>query len=359
MKYCYFFLLIIAAISCSEKNTDGLSELISNKNENQTIAVETLTVSKGKLLPYITASGLVKGANEAWAVSETQGIILNSYVSLGDRVNKNDIIAKIESDIQKLNMNLAKQNLESLRLDYNGNKKSYESGNISRSQYDKIKYQLLLAENQYKIAKRNYDLTSIRVPIKGLVAVIDSDLTPGNYLFPGTKILKIIDISSYKVELYLGEGQISSIEVGAKAEITVTRDFTTYKYQGEVTSVGAGSDLNTGSFPVIVEWQDIPENSTLKSGISAKVKIETRKDLSEIIIPTSSIIPKNKSNFVFLNIDNKVTKREIEVTRNFGGMSVLSNGLSLGDELIISRLSNIKEGDKITTTNRGLSRDWQ
>lgn len=359
MKYCCCFLILIITISCSYRDNREQKQTSNIRDRNQAIAVETLTVSKGTLLPHITVSGLVKGVKEAWAVSETQGLILDTYIYLGDEVDKNDIIAKVESDVQKLNLDLAKQNLDSSRLDYNGNKKSYESGNISRSQYDKFRYQLLLAENQYKIAKRNYDLTTIRVPIKGLVAVINKDFTPGNYLFPGTKIVKIIDVSSYKIDLSLGEGQISSIEVGAKAEIKIIRDFTTYKYAGAVTSVGAGSDINTGSFPVTVEWDDTSENGILKSGISAKVTIEPKNGQTEMIIPTSTIRTKNKSTFVFVNSNNIATLKKIKVSKNFGGMSALSNGLSPGDELIISRLSSIKEGDKIIPTNRGLSRDWQ
>lgn len=352
-------LLLILLLSCGKEIDNISSGTYKAPIPDGAIAVETLTVSKGKFLPYIETSGTIKGIEEAWAVSETQGIITEAYLTLGQEVSRGDVIVKINSDTEKLSLDLAKHNLESAQLDYNGNRALFNNGNISESQFNQYKYTLLQAKNQYKTALKQLNLTAIKVPIDGSIAILNSSLSVGNYIQIGTRVARIVNNSSYKMELYLGDIQVSSIDIGANTTIHIDNGLSYMEFHGEVKAIGSGSDPDTGSFPVLIEWHTEENKPKLRSGISAQVKIETREDLSRIIVPDSSIMSINNRDYIFINKAGVARRKEVEPGNSFAGNTVIHSGIELEDEVLISSIYLLEDGDRIIPTNLGKSGDWK
>ena len=73
------------------------------------LAVEALTVTRGELVRNIEAAGIVSGINEAYVVSETQGIIEGVSFDLGDRISRGQVLVTVDDTIPRLNMEQAKE----------------------------------------------------------------------------------------------------------------------------------------------------------------------------------------------------------------------------------------------------------
>lgn len=352
-------LIFILIFSCS-RDADTYSSATQAVNpEEQSISVELLTVDKGKFIPYIQASGIVNGAQEVWVISETSGIITSSNLKLGRYVNQNQVLLTVENELAKLKLDLTYQQYNASKLDYEGNKKSYESGNISRSQYNSSLISLLSAENSYEISKKAYQSTFIKSPITGFVATSDRSLSPGNFISNGIKVARIVDNSSYIMEVKLGQGQVDLIEVGSITELVINIGYTDLKYSGIIAEIGVASDPATGSFPVLVQWKADGEDLKLKSGMSANASIQTIDSARSLIVPDRAIVKRVNKNYVFTENNGSALLKEVTLGNTFGGKTVIKAGLETGEKLIISSLNTLNNGSKITGRTVGSTQDWK
>jgi membrane fusion protein (multidrug efflux system) len=346
--------------SCSNKTEiDENSTATWKPDENTTpIAVEVVEVSRGKLIPFIESSGILYGSKEAWAVSETQGKITKVVVSLGQSVKKGDVLLQVENRLPQLNRELSFQQLESARLDLEAIESSFKGGGSSRSSYNSARVAYLQALNAFENAEKTLDNTSIRAPFDGSVALMDSSLTEGSFLTQGIKVAKIIDTSLMKMELSLGERQINLIKTGIPAQVSVSSDYNGGTIDAEVSAIGTGSDKETGSYSVIISWNNTGNNN-FKSGMSASVRIESIDENPQIIIPSSAIIIRDRKKSVIIADGGKASIRNIETGDSLGGHTIITSGLEEGESLIISALSYLGNDYLITAKETGKSGEWE
>lgn len=359
-KIIFFITVITITLSLAscKKNSDGVSSASwSAKDAGETVlAVEALEVTKGKLYPAVKAASIVSGIQEADVISETSGVIEEVQFEIGDKVNKNDLLLRVDDTIAQLSMEQAKQQYEIAKIDLDSTEAFYSKGNASNAELARARSSANGARARYETARKVYEDSSLKAPITGAIAWKDPQTAIGNYLNRGMRVAKIVDMSSLKIELSLGERQIGLIESGAKADIFVSSVWGDKPIPGKVVAISAGSDVSTGSFSVIIEAKNIV-GETLKAGMSSTVVIETKTQDQEIIVPSSSIVIRSGKEYVFLDIDGSAKAVEINKGEMFGNRTIVKSGLSEGDEIIISGLSAIRPGSKVKSRNIGKTGD--
>ncbi|MBI9097924.1 MAG: efflux RND transporter periplasmic adaptor subunit [Spirochaetaceae bacterium] len=353
-------LMTLIYSSCSEKpESEMTSSATWTPGENVLpISVEALEVTEGKLIPYIEASGIIYGRKEAWAVSETQGKITEMKVIPGQTVKAGDILLKVEDRMALLNRDLALLQYESNKLDFQAIESSYKTGGYSRSDYNSARSRLLQAQNAYESAAKAFEDTAIRSPFDGSVALIGNSLSEGNFLTPGIPVARIIDTSSMKMEISVGERQVNLIKAGIKAEVMINSGFNRETIDAEVEAIGTGTDPSTGSFPVLISWDNKP-GLNMRSGLSGRVRINTLDETNQIIIPSSAIVIRDRKESVIVAEDNKTRIKPIEKGEALGGHSVVVSGLEKGEILIVSALSSLGNDYSVEPTIVGTTGEWR
>ena len=289
----------------------------------ETKAVEAVTVTRGTLLRNVEAAGIVSGITEAYVVSETQGIIQRVDFELGDQVDKGQVLVKVEDTIARLNMEQARQQNETAQLDLGAIEKLFEAGNASRAELTRARSAASGAQARYETALKAFRDTSIRAPIAGYVAAKDSAVALGNFLSPGTPVARIVDISSLKVEVALGETQIGLVEEGAPATVFIPAACEETLFEAEVSAVAAGSDPATGSFPVVITWVNTCGDK-VKSGMSATVTIETRQEEPVILVPSAALVEREGARFAYTVEAGRVAAKRVRVGRQIGNLAEIS-----------------------------------
>lgn len=322
------------------------------------IAVEVLEVTEGQLIPYIEASGAIEGIREAWVTSNSQGKVSSFDVSLGGVVKKDQVLLTIENGLQKLNRDLAFQQFETAKLDFEGLESSYKKGGLSRSDYNGATSRLLQAETAYRSAEKTYNDTFVKAPFSGSVALLDDSVAVGASLAPGTPVARVIDRSSMKMNISLGERQVGLIKAGQKALVEISSGFREQKVEAVVEAIGSGSDSSTGSFPVLITW-DKGIDDSMRSGLSARVLMENTKEEPHILIPSSAIIVRNRKPSVFVAREGRAVLIQIVPGEALGGNTLIEDGLEGGEKLIVSALSSLKDGSFVETTEFGKTGEWR
>jgi len=323
----------------------------------QPLPVEALTVTRGQLIERIEASGTVAGIREARVVSETQGIVEDVRFELGDYVEKGEVLVQVDDEVARLNMEQAKGEMESARVDYRTKQNLLEKGGASKAEVARAESALRGAEARYRQAVKAYEDCSISSPISGSVAAKEPAASLGNYLNPGMQVARITDLSRLRLEISLGEGVIGLVKPGAEAQVTVPAACDTVM-EAKVTAVAAGSTRSTGSYTAVVEWENRCSDS-IKSGMSAKARIEPVQQEPMLIIPSSAVTTRGGEQVVFLAQEGEAVMQPVETGRIEGNLAAIRAGLEGGETLIISGLSGLSEEDPVNPTVIGESGDWK
>ena len=360
MKKAVFILLSVMIFSaCGEKNADQVSSSTwDQEGKYVPIAVEVLEVTEGQLIPYVEAAGLIRGIREAWVVAAAQGKITSINVSLGGEVKAGEILLSLENDLQKLNRDVALQQYEATKLDFEALESSFGKGGISRSDYNNAKIRLLQAETAYRTAEKVYGDTFIRAPFDGSVALLDGTLAVGTILSPGTPVAQIIDRSAMMMEVSLGERQIGLVQKGQRASIEIGSGYSREPLEGVVKAIGSGSERTTGSFPLVISW-DKGIDDTMRSGLTARVVMENTTEPQKIIIPSSALIIRERKQSVLVAEEGRAYVKEVVAGDTLGGHTIIEEGLSVGEKLIISALSTLGDGYYIEATEIGQTGVWK
>lgn len=340
-------LTILLSLSCSRDRDGGSGATWENtSDEVRSIAVEGVTVRKGNLVDAVRSAGIAEGISEAWIIAEAEGMIRSSQLKLGDRVQKGQVLISLDDEIPLRNRNLAKGQYQTALLEFQAAKNSLDSGSISSLQYSQISDRLLAAEASQAIAVDAYENTQIKAPFSGAVAAMGRGLGVGNYLSRGSRIARIVDNSSYRTEVGVGEGQILLVREGAAVDILSNDGLVR---RGRVSAVSAGSDGSTGSFTVEVVWRPIDQDS-LKSGMSVDVSIKIDSQGLNIIAPASAIRIREGDEYVYIDNEGAAEMRRIDTGNRLGERIEVLSGLLDGDTVITSGIASLSPGVPVVTT---------
>lgn len=314
------------------------------------MVVETAEVTRGRLFGSIESAGTIAGINEVDLVAESQGMVQSVEVGLGETVAPGDVIARLDTTIARLSMEEALSAWENAEIDLKAVQNLFERGNASKIELVRAQSAERGARARYEQALKMLEDRTITTPIRGRVAWVAQGVSTGNYLNPGAPIARIVDDSAFSLDLSIGERQIGLIAPGAEARIRVSAAGEA-SLTGTVTEIAAGSDPATASYRVIVEFDAEP--GLLKSGMSAKVAIDTNREERVVLVPTAALLGGEEENAVFLAADGSARERTIRIGRRLGGTAEVLSGLEEGDLVIVSGTTRLSDGATIASGSQG------
>jgi len=277
--------------------------------------------------------------------------------------------------------------LEQAQKDLERKKGLFESRDISKADFDQIKYKVDELAAQYKSAKYNleaseknltvmkhnldaaearieeareyYSYTTITSPINGVVTRVNAKVgemvMTGTMNNPGTVIMEVSDRSKMLVVAQVDEADVGGLEVGQRATVSV-QAFPNAKFKGVVDEIALKhrfSDNRTRYYRTEILLENDANVEKLYTGLTADVDIETRKHADIIKVPSQAILAREVDS---LPVDVRDKSSELDKGKRFAtvvyrfidGKAVatpVKAGQSDLTHTII--LAGLKEGDKV------------
>jgi RND family efflux transporter MFP subunit len=113
---------------------------------------------------------------------------------------------------------------------------------------------------------------------------------------------------------------------------------------GKVAMVENSVDSTTGMVTVRGIMQN--ENETLWPGILVNTKLVIRTE-DAVTVPTAAVQRSQSGNYVFIMQDGKAHVQPVNVSRTFQGISVVTTGLSGGEDVIVDGQLLLSEGTPV------------
>lgn len=224
--------------------------------------------------------------------SSVYGILETVNVDRGDFVKKGEVLATLQSGVEKATMEAARARAEmeagikakQAQLDFSirkeqRNEQLYKKEALPFSQMDEVETSRVLAEMQLQEAIENKKLAeleykravevvnrmTIRSPVNGVV--VERYLSPGEYI-ENQSVLKLAQIDPLNVEVILPVNFLPFIKIGMKAKVLPEAPIGG-QYVAEVKIVDRVVDAASGTFGVRLELPN-PKHR-LPAGLKCKV----------------------------------------------------------------------------------------
>lgn len=345
-------------VSCGKPDAVAGATAWDETQARTAIAVEALTVVRGPLVDDVRASGVVAGAREAYVVSETQGLVKTVGFALGDRVAEGQELLRVDDRIASLNLDRSKEQYEAARLELEATERLSAAGRSSPADLTRARGNASGAKAQYEIALKAYNDTRLRSPMAGVVASRDDVATVGATISPGSVVARVVDTSSFRLTVGVGEREVGLVEQGAAARVYVPAALGEAYVDGVVEAVAAGSNPATGSFPIVVSFRN-GFDGRVKSGMSASVSIRARATDPAIVIPTAALVRRGSRFAAFVDEAGKAAVRELSLGRRSGVRVEVLSGLAEGESLVVSALTRLGPGTPLTVSLVGDTAGWE
>jgi HlyD family secretion protein len=259
-------------------------------------------------------------------------------------------------DISKADFDLIKYKVDELAAQYESAKYNLTA---SQQNLTVMKHNLDAAEARIEEAKEYYSYTTITSPINGVVtrlnAKVGEMVMTGTMNNPGTVLMEVSDRSKMLVVAQVDEADIGGLEVGQEAIVSV-QAFPNVKFRGVVDEIALKhrfSDNRTRYYRTEILLDNDPNVSKLCTGLTADVDIETRKHPDVITVPSQAILSREVDS---LPLDIREKSAELDKGKKFATVIYRYNdgkavatpvkaGQSDLTHTII--LSGLKDGDKV------------
>ncbi len=399
------FMVLLGAIFLTlQRDKSTVSEVESSTRESTdsnpssqggdvVFPVKVAVVHRGDLIHWINSSGYAYPNLENEIKPNLSGQAVEVDVHDGKIVHKGDTLFLLDDRELRIALQIAEDQLinaqvdyklanasavdttgesryrlqlDSLRRAYNEAQLRSQRGELSQSVLERIKrnYDAITiftslnredvvankvgldrAESEFEDATLRLSYATLKAPFEGVIA--ECLVQPGGFVQVGQTCMRIMDISTIKVNCEVTETDLSKIKVGDEAKVQFVV-FLEKTFEGNVVQINPVVDLQKRTATVVVEIAN--GSMRIKPGMYASVRIASDADRDVLLVPKSAVLFRENRSLVF-TVLNEVSQW---IYVSLGEMNEdcyeIKDGLSKGDTLVVDGNYNLAHQASVRIT---------
>ena len=328
-KISCFFLFQLAFVSFSAIAGDSMPPAIVQVEEAANI----------EIAPFVWVSGTVIGRFDSKIAAEVEGTI-ETVLDVGDRVNKNDVIAKVEDTTYRLAVNEIQAEIKPIKTmveffqrEADRLEKLAKQNNAAKNQLDQTQAsrdealaKIRVVNAKLAMASDDLKRTVVRAPFSGVVT--ERLKAPGERVDVGDQIVRLIDTDRVEVQARIKQESFKYIKSGDKIKIRGPSS----EIIGTVrVAIPVGDDVSR-LYEIRIEFNK--EDWAAGTAVKVASPIDEKKNV--IAVPRDALVIRQNGVVVYkINGNNQAELIPVET-----GISNTSH---------IQVLGNINEHDQIVT----------
>lgn len=309
----------------------------------------TMTIKDETFNHYLELQGSVTTKELLVIYPEYAGILTEIYVKEGQKVNKGQLLAKIDDG------GLSQQ-LTQLQIQADLAKTTFERQSRLWDQKIGSEIQYLQAKSNYEAQaqavdqlQKQMDKTLIKAPFSG---TIDDILTEaGSVVVPGSSaLMRIINLSNMYIETNVPEKHIAYVT--KNKNVLVEFPILGLTINSKIRQV---SDyINPANRTFKIEIAVPNKDKHIKPNLTAKLKINDYSNDKALLIPQSIISENaNGDQYIFIvknkseNDEGIAEKTIIETGKSQNDLVEVTKGIEIGNEIIIEGARRVNDGQTV------------
>ncbi len=361
-KLASFALISALAVACGSGDSKKEEETSakSTKPSAKPVLVEIGAVSRGMIEEVLERSSPLEAEAQVEVLARTMNPAIDLFVEEGDKVQRGDVLLRLENDRQKTAYDQALSQLDEAQIEFDRQESLYKQQLISESDYRNANFTFNRAELAADAAKRELEYTEVRAPIKGTIA--SRTVKVGDQVTTGAPIFQIIDLESTVAIIHVPEQYLPKLKPDMEARL-ISSTYSGQVYEGYVKRISPVVEARAGTVKVVVGLRDL---GPLRPGMWVDVELVLDSKDDALLIPKRAISYDNDQTFVYkaYSDTNGVMRasRHLVLAQNADKLNVEpTEGFEVGDRIILAGQSGLKEDSPIreleSETNGGSGLD--
>ena len=276
----------------------------------------------------------------------TAGTVQELHFHLGQQVSKGQLLATLDSTSMQNAYNAAHATLEQAKDAFRRMEKLHEKGSLPDMKWVEVQSKLEQARSMEQIAKRKLDDCKLYAPFPGIIA--EKSMEAGENVAPGMSVARLVTASSLVVKISVPETEMSSVQTGQKAEVTI-KSLEGETFIAQIIEKGVVANPLSRTYEVKLKLEK--PDKAIMPGMVTEVSLQPyNTDPQNLcVIPAHIVqIDEHNQSFVWSMKDGKAHKSIIVCDEYMADGVIVSSGLSANDSIIVEGQQKVCEGTEVT-----------
>jgi len=293
--------LVLAAgtlVSCSGKKTDD--KKTAEEAAVTVFAVSTTTATRGELQDYLEFGGDVTAKTNIDILPDAAGKIAEVKVQIGEYVEKNQVIALVDSSRPGM----------------------------------------------------NYEPSPVKAPISGTITAVN--VVIGSMVSQQLSVAKVSKMDTLQIAMNVPERYVSKIRPRQSAFLRFDA-FPGEVFPAQISEISPVLDQTSRTMAVKLAFADT--DPRIKAGMFARVKLITDTKTNIVKIPQTAVVTRFDKDFVFVvqdGTDGKTTvsKQDVAAGIRVDDMIEILSGISPDEEIVVRGQTLLEDGSVINIVSK-------
>jgi len=302
----------------------------------------------GSLSKEIQINGYIEPEEVVTVLPRAMGLLDVMYVDVGDTVEKDQLIARVDSELLELNLRqadsallFARQNLERITALYEQKITSLQNYELAKNQYDS-------ALSLFEMAKLRYHYAEIHSPISG--AILEKHTSEGSLISQQTPLMTIGTIDKLQFTARIPERYFDIFYRETQSiGVTISRpDQSNFFYTAEIRTIAPVISRESKNFEVICTINN--GDSSLRPGMNVRINFLLSEKKNIFYLPLTTLI--NQNTAWIYDLASRTAKK-IPVSLNFFNDLYFQIPEEIKDFLFITEgQSFLRDGQTVAVVNK-------
>lgn len=317
----------------------------AGKEEPQVPVEVVVAARRGITSSYATTAAL-EARGEAQVVAKTSGVLLELLAEEGDRVKAGQVLARLDPDRPRLELQRAQAMLAKLESEYQRAKELYERKLLAADAHERLRFDLDTQRAAFEMAKLELSYTQVVAPIDGVIA--QRLVKEGNLIQNSQSLFHIVNTDPLEAVLNVPERELAILRAGLPVSLTVDAA-PGLRFEGSIARISPVIDPGSGTFRVTCEFRD--ESGQLKPGMFGRINVVYAERADALTVTREALIEGDGATSVFVIRDGKAERVPVTLGLLNGGLVEVLDGIEEGDQVVTTGKVTLRDGVKVQILN--------
>lgn len=222
---------------------------------------------------------------------------------------------------------------------------SEDTINVQMARLEQLKASLLRLQWRVDQAQRNLDSTKLVAPFSGIVRSSTAEI--GRAITANDVVVSMYEANTMEVKFTLTDAQYGRLQtddgglIGRDLEVIWSVGGKDWKYPAVIDRVGAEITSSRGGVELFAVVGRAPDAVAIRPGAFVEVRVPDRLFVDTMIVPDTAIYG---TDTVYTAVDGKLVENKVKIVAYEGETALIGGGLKNGDEVLITRITEVSEG---------------
>ncbi|MFP4642829.1 MAG: efflux RND transporter periplasmic adaptor subunit [Spirochaetales bacterium] len=274
-------MLVVLACTPGEEPT-------TESEDEERLAVEVEETEESTIEDTIYLTGEIEPTTSVEVISDQAGEVTELFVDIGDRVRRDEVIARIDP---------------------------------SRP-------------------GQRFATASVRAPVAGTITSLA--VRTGSNVSQGTPLGQLASTDDLEINTYVPERRIGTLSLGQEANVELDA-FPGERYSASVSRIAPGLDQASRALGATLRFNDA--DSRIRPGMFARIDLIVDQREGAITVPQRAIVRRAEGDFVYVvDDDGRAERRTVTLGFETEGRVEVTDGVSAGEEVVTRGQNLVQDG---------------